>query len=67
MMKNYSQNIVGSYGGDIYGEFVENTIMSDNFGTFKAIKDTSENASTQFQNDSIDFIMIDAGHDYTIS
>ena len=38
--------------------------MSDNFGTFKAIKDTSENASTQFQNDSIDFIMIDAGHDY---
>ena len=59
------QNIVGSYGGDIYGEFVENTIMSDNFGTFKSIKDTSENASTQFQNDSIDFIMIDAGHDYT--
>ena len=38
--------------------------MSDNLGGFKSIKDTSENASTQFENNSIDFIMIDAGHDY---
>lgn len=58
------KNIVGLYGGDIYGEFVENTIISDNYALFNSIKDTSKNASTQFQNDSIDFIMIDAGHNY---
>ena len=58
------QNIVGSFGGDIYSDFIENTILSGNDKSFKTIKDTSENASKQFPNNSIDYIMIDAGHDY---
>ena len=56
--------IVNGFGGDIFFEFIENTILSDNHNSFNIIKDTSENASKQFQNDSIDFIMLDAGHDY---
>ena len=58
------QNIVGSFGGDIYSDFIENTILSGNDKSFKTIKDTSENAAKHFPNNSIDYIMIDAGHDY---
>jgi hypothetical protein len=58
------QNIVGTFNGDIFYEFIDNTILSDNYGTFDTIKDTSHNAANQFQNGSIDFIMLDAGHSY---
>ncbi len=58
------QNIVGSFNGDIFYEFVDNTVLSDNYGTFETIKDTSHNAANQFENGSIDFIMLDAGHTY---
>jgi len=58
------QNIVNAYSGDIFYEFIDNTVLSNNFGTFDTIKDTSHNAANQFQNNSIDFIMIDAGHSY---
>jgi len=58
------QNIVGSYGGDIFSEFMENTILSKNYKGLNLIKDTSENASQQFPMCSIDYMMIDAGHDY---
>ena len=43
---------------------MENTLLSDNSNVFDIIKDTSEKASNQFQNSSIDFMMIDAGHSY---
>jgi hypothetical protein len=58
------QEIVGSFAGDIFYEFVNNLILSNNYGYVNMIKDTSKNASNQFQNNSIDFIMIDAGHSY---
>jgi predicted O-methyltransferase YrrM len=58
------QNIVGAFNGDIFYEFIDNTVLSDNYGTFDTIKDTSHNAANQFQNGSIDFIMLDAGHSY---
>jgi hypothetical protein len=58
------QTIVGAYSGDIYYEFIDNTALSNNYGSFETIKDTSENASNQFPLNSIDFIMIDAGHSY---
>ena len=58
------QNIVGAFNGDIFYEFIDNTVLSDNYGTFDTIKDTSHNAGNQFQNGSIDFIMLDAGHSY---
>ena len=58
------QIIVGAFNGDIFYEFIDNTVLSDNYGTFDTIKDTSHNASNQFQNGSIDFIMLDAGHSY---
>jgi hypothetical protein len=59
------QNIVSNYNGDIFFEFIDNTIQSNNYGVFNMIKDTSENASKQFPLNSIDFIMLDAGHSYT--
>jgi len=58
------QNIVNAFSGDIYYEFIDNTALSNNYGVFDTIKDTSENASKQFPLNSIDFIMIDAGHSY---
>jgi glycosyltransferase involved in cell wall biosynthesis len=58
------QNIVGNYNGDIFFEFIDNTIQSNNYGLFNVVKDTSENASKQFPLNSIDFIMLDAGHSY---
>ncbi len=58
------QNIVGAFNGDIFYEFIDNTVLSKNYNTFEIIKDTSKNASNQFPNSSIDFIMIDAGHTY---
>jgi hypothetical protein len=59
------QSIVSSFGGDIFYEFVDNTLHSNNYNTFNTIKDTSENASSQFQNSSLDFVLLDAGHSYT--
>ena len=58
------QNIVNAFSGDIYYEFIDNTALSNNYGAFDSIKDTSENASKQFPLNSIDFIMLDAGHSY---
>jgi GR25 family glycosyltransferase involved in LPS biosynthesis len=58
------QNIVGAFNGDIFYEFIDNTVLSENYNTFEIIKDTSKNAANQFANSSIDFIMIDAGHTY---
>ena len=58
------QNIVGAFNGDIFYEFVDNTILSDNYGAIDMIKDTSKNAANNFANGSIDYIMLDAGHSY---
>jgi len=58
------QNIVGSFNGDIFYEFIDNTVLSGNYGNIDIIKDTSHNASNQFTNGSIDYIMLDAGHSY---
>jgi hypothetical protein len=58
------QQIVGSFAGDIFYEFVDNSILSDNYGHINMIKDTSKNASNQFANGSIDYLMLDAGHSY---
>jgi len=58
------QNIVGAFNGDILYEFIDNTVMSGNYGDINIIKDTSHNAANLFANNSIDYIMIDAGHTY---
>lgn len=58
------QNIVGAFNGDIFYEFIDNAVLSDNYGSFNIIKDTSKNAANQFSNSSIDYIMLDAGHSY---
>jgi SAM-dependent methyltransferase len=59
------QSIVSSFGGDIFYEFIDNTIHSNNFNNFNIIKDTSENAASQFENSSLDFVLLDAGHSYS--
>lgn len=56
------QDIVGKFNGDIFYEFMENTVLSNN--KIDCIKDTSENAAKLYQNNSIDFIMLDGGHSY---
>ena len=58
------QNIVSSFNGDIFYEFIDNTVLSENYGNIDIIKDTSHNAANQFTNCSIDYIMLDAGHSY---
>ena len=58
------QNIVGAFSGDIFYEFIDNTVLSNNYPSFDMIKDTSHNAANQFTNNSIDYIMLDAGHSY---
>ena len=58
------QNIVGAFNGDIFYEFIDNTVLSNNYNKFEIIKDTSHNAANQFANSSIDYIMLDAGHSY---
>lgn len=58
------QETVGGFGGDIFPEFMKNTVKSKNHRKLELIKDTSRNAANQFANNSIDFIMIDAGHSY---
>ena len=58
------QEIVGSFAGDIFYEFVDNLILSNNYSHINMIKDTSKNASNQFANGSIDYLMLDAGHSY---
>ena len=58
------QNIVGSFNGDVFYEFIDNTVLSNNYDSFNIIKDTSHNAANQFSNGSIDYIMLDAGHSY---
>ena len=57
-------NIVDNFNGDILYEFIDNTIISNNYGTFDIIKDESKNAATQFANGSIEYLMIDGGHSY---
>lgn len=57
-------NTVNAFNGDIFYEFIENSALSNNFAAFNVIKDTSKNAADLFYNNSIDFIMIDAGHSY---
>ncbi len=58
------QSIVNAFNGDIFYEFIDNTVLLKNYETIKTIKDTSKNAANTFSNNSIDFIMIDAGHSY---
>ena len=58
------QTIVGAFSGDIFYEFIDNTVLSNNYASFDIIKDTSANASNQFANGSIDYLMLDAGHSY---
>jgi hypothetical protein len=56
--------VVQSYNGDLFPEFIDNSLLSNNYGLFDIIKDESVNAANQFKNNSIDYIMIDAGHTY---
>ena len=56
--------VVQNHNGDLFPEFIDNTLLSDNYGLFDIIKDESVNAANQFKNNSIDYIMIDAGHTY---
>jgi GR25 family glycosyltransferase involved in LPS biosynthesis len=58
------QNIVGAFNGDIFYEFIDNTVLSNNYNKFEIIKDTSHNAANQFSNGSIDYLMLDAGHSF---
>ena len=56
--------IVSAHNDDIFYDFVENTIISNNYDSFDIIKDSADNASKLFENNSIDFLMIDADHSY---
>ena len=57
-------NTLRVFDNDIYSEFMHSTILLDNQSNINVIKDTSVNAKDSFVNNSLDFIMIDAGHTY---
>ena len=57
--------VVQDYNGDLFPEFIDNSLLSNNYGLFDIIKDDSLNAVNQFKNNSIDYLMIDGGHSYT--
>jgi hypothetical protein len=57
--------ILEPYDGDLYTEFSNNSVLMDNFNDINIIKDSSYNSKNLFLNNSQDFIMIDAGHEYT--
>ena len=57
-------SIVNKFHGDIFQEFMDNVVLSDNLEHILPIKDTSLNASALFAPASVDFVMIDAGHSY---
>ena len=56
--------ILEPYDGDLYTEFSNNSVLMDNFNDINIIKDSSYNSKNLFLNNSQDFIMIDAGHEY---
>jgi hypothetical protein len=56
--------ILEPYDGDLYTEFSNNSLLMDNFDDINIIKDTSYNSKNLFLNNSQDFIMVDAGHEY---
>ena len=58
------KTIIESYNGDIFYEFIDNACIVGNYDYLNVIKDSSQNASKQFQNNSLDFVMIDAEHEY---
>lgn len=58
------KTIVNQFDGDIFFDFIDNTIQSNNYGSFNIIKDDSKIVASTFSNSSIDFLMIDAGHHY---
>ena len=58
------KTIVNQFDGDIFFDFIDNTIQSNNYGSFNVIKDDSKIVASTFSNSSIYFIMIDAGHEY---
>ena len=60
----FQLDVVESFGGDIFYEFIENSVATKTFDDIEIIKDTSENASHLFQNSSVDFLMLDAGESY---
>ena len=62
--ESLQQSIVNLFDNDLFFDFVDNTIQSDNIDYVNVIKDTSQNASNHFINNSIDFAFIDAEYDY---
>lgn len=57
-------NTLRVFDNDIYSEFIHSTVLLDNLSNINVIKDTSNNAKDTFINNSLDFVMIDAGHTY---
>lgn len=58
------RTMLAPFDNDLYTEFSNNSIISNNFDNIQIIKDTSDNAKNLFLNNSQDFIMVDAGHEY---
>lgn len=63
--ENSKQSIVNDFDGDIYCDFIDNTLISNNKDSFNIIKDTSESSVKLFENNSIDFMMIDSDYQST--
>lgn len=61
---NHQQIIENSFGGDIYGHFLENINKCGFENSFVALRKKSTEAAESFPDNSIDFCFIDADHTY---
>src|SRR6056300_994229 len=56
--------ILDLHGGDLFTEFSDNALLFENYDNFNIIKDQSIHAKDSFVNNSLDFVYLDANHNY---
>lgn len=62
--ENVHGKIVSDFNDDIYCQFVENVSLHRSFDGIEVIKDASVNAAKQFNNNSLQLVMIDGARGY---
>lgn len=64
---NSNKIVADSFGGDVYYEFMDNAILSNQLGFYDIIKDNSITAANNFNNNDVTFLMLNTDGDYDSS
>lgn len=62
--ESYHQQVVAQHGGSIHGRFMENMRAGGVAGYIRTLVMSSQRALGEFPDDSLDFVFIDAAHDF---